>query len=166
MKLSRAFGIFLIIFGVLYLGFQLLYKTGFIEHRLFQLWPLSTLTLGILFELIYILTRRNPGFLIPGGILVVIGTLHMFEVLTHWRFAALTWPAYVLAPAFGLFQYSVATKKKEPLVASFVLLIIGLFLAFIALRPLFFTFVDYETAFAGLIILLGLVILVSSFGKK
>ncbi len=79
-----------------------------------NLWPLAVLIPGICFEVGYFSSRRAPGVLVPGGILITIGLLFFFEVFTNWHFSAYTWPVYILAPAIGLFQLYLFSKPHNP----------------------------------------------------
>jgi hypothetical protein len=48
--------------------------------------------------------KQNAGLLVPGGILFVLSILFMFEEMTGWYFSGFTWPIYLFAVAFGLFE--------------------------------------------------------------
>lgn len=81
------------------------------------IWPIFVLGTGLCFELAYFTTRRNPGLLVPGGILTTIGMLFFFEEFTHWYFSGYTWPIYILAVAIGLFQLYYFGGKPVALLA-------------------------------------------------
>ncbi|AFL99682.1 MULTISPECIES: hypothetical protein [Desulfitobacterium] len=78
-------------------------------------WPLLIIALGAVFEWLYLSDKKNPGLLVPGGILLVLGFLFEFEMLTDWRFSEYTWPIYLLAVAFGLFQLYLASDRRRGL---------------------------------------------------
>lgn len=112
-------GLILVVVG----GFLLANNLG--EWHLFSIerfWPIVVLILGLLFELNYFIKNRNPGLLVPGGILTVLGLLFFFETYTDWRFAAFTWPLYPLSVAIGLFQlYIFSGRPRGLLVPVFIL---------------------------------------------
>lgn len=90
-------------------------------------WPLIILAIGIILESIYFKTGKNIGLLVPGGILIVIGILFVFETITRWHFAVYTWPIYILAVAFGIYQlYLFGVREKALLVPVAILTIIAL----------------------------------------
>lgn len=100
-KGNSIWGILLIAIGtVILLGRYIEIDLLFI----FKFWPLIFLLCGSIFEISYFKNRNNPGILVPGGILIFLGILFSFEVLTKWNYANYTWPIYLLAVAFGLFQ--------------------------------------------------------------
>ncbi|MGG7176836.1 LiaF transmembrane domain-containing protein [Clostridium paraputrificum] len=85
--------------------------------RPWEMWPLFILIPGLFFEFAYFSSKKNPGLLVPGGILTTIGCLFIFEILTRWRLSAYTWPIYILAVAIGLFQlYWFGGKEKGLLI--------------------------------------------------
>jgi hypothetical protein len=104
MKTNRIiFGILLIAFGVL------LFISSYLN--LFTItwrnaWPFSVILVGLAFEFSFFFSPspEKAGLLVPGGILTVIGALFFFETYTSWLYAKNTWPVYLLAVAFGLFQ--------------------------------------------------------------
>ncbi|HOQ38347.1 MAG TPA: hypothetical protein PK033_07005 [Acetivibrio sp.] len=118
-KVSPMWGLIFIFIGGL-----LLYDNIF-DANLFsisRLWPIIILGLGLIFELSYFFGKKSPGFLVPGGILTVIGFLFLFESITGWNFSKYTWPVYIIAVAFGLFQlYLFSGKPKGLLIPVFVL---------------------------------------------
>ncbi|MDQ2086475.1 hypothetical protein RBH29_08540 [Herbivorax sp. ANBcel31] len=87
-----------------------------------NLWPLIVLGLGITFEVSYFIKRKDPGILVPGGILTTLGLLFLFETFTNWEFSARTWPVYLLAVAIGLFQlYLFGGREKGLLIPVAIL---------------------------------------------
>lgn len=102
MKRNNFFwGMLLVLIGVMALSNNVL---GFRIFDMASLWPCFVLIPGLSFEFSYFTTRRNPGVLVPGGILTTLGGLFLFETLTRWNFSEYTWPIYPLAVAIGLFQ--------------------------------------------------------------
>ncbi|THF84283.1 hypothetical protein E6C55_02635 [Cohnella fermenti] len=68
-------------------------------------WPtMFVIPMGVFFHWMYffMLNRRGVGMLVPGGILFVAGVVCQLSALTGaW---AITWPGFLLAVAFGLFE--------------------------------------------------------------
>lgn len=112
-------GLCLIMIG----GFSFITYLFHVDNQLiYNLWFLFILIPGLYFEMNYFQTKKNPGQLVPGGILTIIGVLFCFEILTHWDSSAYTWPIYLLAVAFGLFQlYYYDNKDKGLLIPIFIL---------------------------------------------
>jgi len=120
MKKGNAFiGSILIVIGILMLADNL---GNWDLLRMDRMWPLFILIPGLIFELSYFSGKRNPGILVPGGILTTLGLLFFFETFTGWHFAAYTWPVYPLAVAIGLFQlYLFSGRPAGLLVPVFIL---------------------------------------------
>lgn len=138
MKRNYSFvGALLIAVGAIILVLRMFgYK--FFEIDTYDFWVFFVLLLGISFELGFFLTGRNPGLLVPGGIVTTIGLLFMFEVSTNWHFAEYTWPVYILSVSVGLLQmYLFSGRKKGLLIAG---LIVGgtaaIFMAFMILHQI------------------------------
>lgn len=93
-------------------------------------WPLIIIIIGICFESVYFSTKRYIGLLVPGGILITIGLLFVFETLTNWYFAAYTWPIYLLAVAIGLFQLYIFGEKQPLLLIPIGILVVVLGISF------------------------------------
>ena len=120
MKSKNAFwGILLILIGG-FLIFNNFYNFQFLSIG--YLWPLFLLIPGLSFEIEYFTSRKNPGLLVPGGILTVLGANFLFETYTSFQFAAYTWPIYPLAVAIGLFQlYLFSHRPSGLLIPVFIL---------------------------------------------
>lgn len=159
MKGNKTAGLFLILFGGLYLALQLLDELNIVLFEFWDLWPLLTVCLGVMFELSHFKSKKSPGLLIPGGILTTIGLLHLFESLTNWQFARYLWPVYVLALLIGFFQYWLATKEPWSLVMTYIFLILFLFMALIVLSMIFRGVLSMSLILSIILIVLGLLIL-------
>lgn len=94
-------GLFLIIIGILLLVDKI-FEIGFFSGANF--WPIFVLLPGLIFEISYFTSGRNPGLLVPGGILTTMGFLFFFETFTKWNYTEYTWPIYPLSVSIGLFQ--------------------------------------------------------------
>lgn len=122
-----------------------------------NMWFLFILVPGLCFEFVYFSTRKNPGLLVPGGILTVIGLLFAFEIMTNWHFAAMTWPIYPLAVAIGLFQlYLFGGRDRSLLIPVGILTLISVvFLMGIVYRSLF-AWINFSWLIPAVLIVVGL----------
>lgn len=163
-KRGSSAGIILIIIGVLVL-LNRIFNLNFITMSNF--WPLFVLIPGLFFEAGYFVTRRDPGLLVPGGILTTIGLLFFFEVSTGWQFAADTWPIYPLAVAIGLFQlYLFGYRQKGLLIPVFILGGISLIAFTIIIMGGMFLWFNGNIIVAALFILAGIIILFNNIKRK
>ena len=108
-------GVVFIILGGLFLSAKYLFGENFINLGPEDFWPMIVLLIGLVFEMVYYVSLRAPGFLVPGGILTTCGLLFFFEAATDFRFAEYTWPVYILAVAIGLFQLYLHTGRPKGL---------------------------------------------------
>ncbi len=129
--LSVAAGALCVILGALWLADSVF---GFGIFTMDRLWPLFVLVPGLTFEYYHYRVARVPGFLVPGGILTVIGLLFFFETFTYWRFSQYTWPVYILAVTAGLAQLSAAVGNPPGLLG--VVAALGLVFAISAISVL------------------------------
>ncbi len=159
-------GLLLIIVGLVLLGSKI-FNYSLDIFRWDYMWPIFLLLPGLSFEFGYFTTRKNPGVLVPGGILTVLGALFFFENFTHNRYSDKTWPVYLLAVAFGLFQLYVFSKPKSNglLIPIFILTLIpvvayaGMFVS--GLENIFNTGLIFGVIF----IVLGIYFFYKSFKK-
>lgn len=158
-----------IFFGLLFLMIGLLWiiNSAF-KIKIFNkenFWPLCVLLPGLCFEISYLITKKTPTILLPGGILTIVGVLFLFEQFTEWKYVEKTWPIYPLAVAIGLFQLYMATKKKGLLVGVILLGIVSLGCFSITLFGDIFSIVEMTYLVPGILIILGLILLFTSKGK-
>ncbi|KEO81580.1 LiaI-LiaF-like domain-containing protein [Tumebacillus flagellatus] len=132
----RFAGVMLLVVGaVLALG-----ALGLITISMYYLWPLFMIVPGILFHVrFFMFGGRDPGVLVPGGVLTVIGCLFLFCNLFGWGMLHGLWPIFVLAPAVGLFElYLFGGRNPGLLVPVTVLTLVAVvFLGFNALNGMF-----------------------------
>ena len=132
-----------------------------------QLWPMFVLIPGLSFEAAYFSRGREPGLLVPGGILTTIGALFFFETFTNWHFAEYTWPIYPLAVAIGLFQlYLFGGRKRGLLVPVFILTTISVVAFITMLVGNVFYWVNTSLIIPIIFISMGVYILVENFSKQ
>lgn len=116
---STLLGGALILLGISILA-GLVFGVEFVSMR--YLWPIFVLAPGLFFEAAYFSRRKAPGFLIPGGILTLLGALFFFEVFTNWALSAYTWPVYIYAVAMGFYQYYLFGFKPKGMLIVAILL--------------------------------------------
>lgn len=157
-------GLVLILIGCVFLAAKYLFNMEFFSLGADDFWPMIVLLIGVTFELVYFLTGKAPGLLVPGGILTTQGLLFFFEVGTNWRFAEYTWPVYILSVAVGLFQlYLFYGRKKGLLVAALILTSIAAIAIITMLFSVFLGIVDLGVVIPLILIAIGLFMF---FGRK
>lgn len=161
MKGNKTAGILLVLFGLLYLAMQILEELNIVFFNWWDFWPLFILIPGLLFEYAYFRSKRAPGVLVPGGILLTIGTLHLFESLTNWHFSAYTWPIYTFAIAVGFLQYWLFTKDRWALIVGMIIFCLFAFQAFIVISMLLGGLISANMMFSVLLIVIGIIVLFS-----
>lgn len=94
----------------------LLAQAGLFEMTWGRIWPIFVLCPGLAFEMSYFSNpmkgKANLSLLIPGGILSIIGILFFFIVFTDYAYLAKLWPIFILAVAFGLFQFYIFGNRS------------------------------------------------------
>jgi hypothetical protein len=149
--------------GLLLIGAGMLMfagKLGVLDIGIGFLWPMFLIVPGLIFEFSFFTTGRNPGTLVPGGILTVYGLFFFFNILTKWTFMDSLWPIFILGPAIGLLQlYLFGNRARGVLIAASIL---GLISTVMLSFTLFGFAVDYIAPV--LLILLGVLILTNGKG--
>ncbi|KAF2956962.1 hypothetical protein [Marinitoga sp. 38H-ov] len=105
MKKGIIGGIVLILLGI-YLIFS-----NFLEINWNYFWPVILLIIGFKFEYNYFKYKNNPGVLVPGGILITLGIIFYLSVFLGYDSMRFLWPGFILAPAIGIAQMSIVTKR-------------------------------------------------------
>ncbi|HEX2946860.1 MAG TPA: DUF5668 domain-containing protein [Clostridia bacterium] len=103
-RTSKTLGGIFVIIGILFLlnNFHILaFDIGFIMSRF---WPAIFIILpGLMFHSGFFSgNRRNPGLLVPGGILLVTGITAQLSML--FPIGDILWPLYIFSVAFGLYE--------------------------------------------------------------
>ena len=126
-------------------------------------WPLMVAFPGFITLAVYFFNpKENDAALIPSGILLTIAGLFLLTNLGvfAWSDMAWLWPVFIMAPGVGLLFYYFASRDSDVLTPVVVLLsIAGMFM--IAMR-----FADFWTYAPILLIILGVIIVLTSRGKK
>lgn len=152
MKTSNTLtGLIVILIGVLFL----LMNFDLVNIDFDYLWPLFILIPGLIFEISYFINRKNPGLLVPGGILITISLLFFANIFMGWHLMEDLWPVFPLGVAIGLFQlYLFGGRDKGVLTSASI---VGGF-SIIALSFTFFS-IDFDLLLPIALILLGIRIL-------
>lgn len=142
----------------------LLFSNQFFNFNFFSMeyfWPVFVLIPGLVFEAGFFMSGRNPGLLVPGGILTTIGMLFFFETFTNWRFAEYTWPVYILSVAIGLAQLYVFGIREKGLLIPVVILTLVAVVSFVMMVfGGILSWLNYSMVLPAVMILIGLYILV------
>lgn len=165
MKRNGTFwGLMLIVIGTLVFLNRMF---NFAELNISNLWPLFVIVPGLSFEIGYFSNKKDPGVLVPGGILTTIGLLFFFETFSHWNYSAYTWPIYPLAVAIGLFQLYIHGHRSNGLLIPIFILTATALISFITMvYGNIYSWANFDFIMPVLVILLGIVILIGSFVKK
>ena len=148
-----------VVLGAIMLSARYLFGRDMFSLGPDDFWPMIVLMIGVVFELVYFVSLKAPGFLVPGGILTTYGLLFFFEVATNWRFAAYTWPVYLIGVAVGLFQlYLFSGKPRGLLIAVGILAGVAFTALIVIMFRIFLSTVDLGLVIPGLLILVGLIL--------
>lgn len=157
---SVFWGIILVLLGVL----LILSQQQLIPRLTWNiLWPAAIIVLALLFHFQAFAERlRNPGLLVPGGILLVYGGLFLYCSLAGWRHMEQLWPLFLLGPALGLAELRFFSRGKEgSWIPVIVLTVTGGF--FLAQR---FTELSAAVVIAALLILIGIGLIIEQFRRS
>lgn len=148
-----------VVLGIIMLSARYLFGKNMFTLGPDDFWPMIILMMGVVFELVYFISLRAPGFLVPGGILTTYGLLFFFEVATDWSFAQYTWPIYIIGVAVGLFQlYLFSGRPKGLLMAAAILTGIAFTALIVIIFRIFLSTVDLGLVVPALLIFVGLVL--------
>ncbi|HWJ03475.1 MAG TPA: DUF5668 domain-containing protein [Verrucomicrobiae bacterium] len=120
---KRLMGITLILIG----SALALETMGLINLSWNLFWPLFLLVPGLGFHVAFFASdNRNPGLLVPGGILTTYGLLFLFMELTAWSLMHILWPVFILGVALGLFElYIFGPRENALLIPVGILSLVG-----------------------------------------
>ncbi len=162
-------GLILILIGVaLLLGnrdifgfniFNLGYLLGNYWAALFLIIP------GLLFHYAFFSHgRKDPGLLVPGGILIILGVVCQLSMLFDiW---GQLWPGFILAPAVGLFElYIFGNRDKGLLVPVSILGALSLIFFSRNINDIFNRNIR-GYIIPVVLIILGVLVIVKGFSKK
>ncbi len=171
-KTNRVLGAILVILGILFLLKNLQIMDPFFEvfnfgNIISKFWPSIFLLIpAFLFHYGYFNgKRKDPGLLVPGGILLILGAT--FQINMLFGLWGVTWPLNIFAVAFGLFElYYFGSREKGLLIPIFILGGVSLiFFTTFSLNEL----LGYSTrkvAIPLLLIVIGLIVIFGGKRKK
>ncbi|MCQ1531455.1 LiaI-LiaF-like domain-containing protein [Lutispora saccharofermentans] len=116
-------GLFIII-GTLFL----LSNLGYLNFSWSYVWPLALLVPGVYLHISFFTGMdKNPGILVPGGILATYGLLFYANVVFGWNIMADLWPVFLIGIAIGLLElYLFGSRDKALLIPITILGGLGL----------------------------------------
>lgn len=125
-------------------------------------WPALILLLAAAFHIPIFGPKpvKNAGLLVPGGILLMTGLLFVFETATNWSYSGVTWPVYLLAAAFGLFELWLFGGKKKALLIPITVLTLTALCFMMTYQPI----VPVSVFWPALFVLIGIALM--AFPKK
>lgn len=83
----------------------LLSNLGYLNFSWSYIWPLALLIPGIYMHISFFTgIDKNPGILVPGGILTTYGLLFYANVIFGWGLMGDLWPMFLIGIALGLFE--------------------------------------------------------------
>lgn len=158
-KSAIIWGVLLIAVGVL----LVLGQVGVLNITGRMVPALAFLVLALGFHLAFFFSGfKNPGLLVPGGILLVYGILFFVCAAQGYQWMEKLWPLYILGPALGLFEmYAFSKGRVGSMIPVFILTAIG---GAFLLRS-FTDFSGYLVIGAALVIL-GLVLFIGAFHRS
>ncbi len=165
---GKVLGGILIILGILFLMrnfsiFDPLWRILDLGYILSRFWPsLFLIVPGLLFHSSYFSGNRgNPGVLVPGGILLVLGIVFQINMLFGgWH---ITWPLIIFSVAFGLFElYIFGNREKGLLIPIGILSGLSFIFFFSFSLNMLLSFNTKPFALPVLLIGIGLIVLSGS----
>ncbi len=120
-----------IVIGVIFIALGALFllsNLGYLYFSWNYVWPLALLIPGIYMHFAFFTgIDKNPGILVPGGILTTYGALFYANVFFGWHIMSELWPLFLIGIAVGLFElYLFGNHDKGLLIPVGILGGIGL----------------------------------------
>lgn len=152
-------GVLFIIIGTLFLVSNL----GYINFSWSYVWPLALLVPGIYLHFSFFTgLDKNPGILVPAGILTTYGLLFYANVIFGWGLMAELWPVFLIGISIGLFELYIFGNRDNALLIPIAVLG-GLGLIFLTDTVYLLNRKYLAPAF---LIILGILIITKSNHKK
>jgi hypothetical protein len=135
----------------------LLSNLGYINFSWDYIWPMALLLPGIYLHFAYFTKiDKNPGNLVPAGILTTYGVMAYIVAFFGWGTMASLWPFILLGIAIGLLElYLFGTRDKGLLIPISILGGLGLML----LTKTYFFFDLKKVVIPAILVILGVLIL-------
>jgi len=117
-------GVLFIIVGTLFLVSNL----GYFNFSWSYVWPLALLAPGVYLHFSFFTgLDKNPGILVPAGILTTYGLLFYANVIFGWGLMADLWPVFLIGISIGLMElYFFGSRDKALLIPIAILGGLGL----------------------------------------
>lgn len=142
----------------------LLSNLGYVSFSWNYVWPLALLIPGLYMHFAFFTgIDKNPGILVPGGILTTYGALFYANVFFGWNLMSELWPLFLIGIAVGLFELYLFGNHDNGLLIP-VGILGGLGLMFLTRSFIFFDVRKYLVP--ALLILIGLLIIARRDQKK
>lgn len=135
----------------------LLSNLGYINFSWDYIWPMALLLPGVYLHFAFFTKiDKNPGNLVPAGILTTYGLMAYAVVFFGWGSMATLWPFILLGIAIGLFElYLFGTQDKGLLIP--VAILGGLGLMFLSRSYFFFDL--RKVVIPAILVVLGVMML-------
>lgn len=157
-KNNMILGIVLILIGIAYL-MNITFQVNYFSFS--TLWPIILFLIGIMFEVRFFRDRSSGGNLIPGGILMVLGVIFMFQKVTNNMFSDYIWPFYTLSVAVGFLQYYLFYKKDRGILILGLILLTVFIVSFLSiLLESLFPWMSGNLVFPLILIMAGVLIII------
>lgn len=112
-------GVLFIIIGTLFLVSNL----GYINFSWSYIWPLALLAPGVYLHFSFFTgLDKNPGILVPAGILTTYGLLFYANVIFGWGLMADLWPVFLIGISIGLLELYLFGSKDRALLIPIAIL--------------------------------------------
>jgi hypothetical protein len=153
-------GAVLIAMGSLFLMSNL----GYLNFTWNYVWPLAMLIPGLYMHFAFFTgIDKNPGILVPGGILTTYGALFYANVFFGWHMMADLWPLFLIGIAVGLLELFLFGNHDKALLVP-----VGI-LGGIGLSALLRNYISFDIKayiVPVILILVGIAIITGRGGKR
>lgn len=156
-----------IVMGAVFIAIGIIFllsNFGYVTFSWNYIWPLALLIPGIYMHFAFFTgLDKNPGILVPGGILTTYGALFYANVFWGWHMMPSLWPFFLIGIAIGLFElYLFGDHNKALLIPVAILGGLGL----LKLSDTFIHFDFRNYLIPAAFILLGVAIITRRDGHK
>jgi len=112
-------GVLFIIIGTLFLVSNL----GYFNFTWSYVWPLALLAPGAYLHFSFFTgLDKNPGILVPAGILTTYGLLFYANVIFGWGLMAELWPVFLIGVSIGLMELYLFGRRDRALLIPIAIL--------------------------------------------
>ncbi|MGE5631426.1 MAG: LiaI-LiaF-like domain-containing protein [Caulobacteraceae bacterium] len=115
-----------IVIGSIFIALGALFlmsNLGYLNFSWSFVWPLALLIPGLYMHFAFFTgIDKNPGILVPGGILTTYGALFYANVFFGWHLMANLWPLFLIGVAIGLLELYIFGSHDKGLLVPVVIL--------------------------------------------